>query len=177
MRRAKHFKKRSGERAIPILATLLLFTLFSSTCFPLSQALRTEEVPSLPAIAGQIEIKGALSARPEWIVETAPEENALPNDPYPLLYTASVSPQDVKPKEKVAYLTFDDGPSNLTLPLLDVLDRYGVKATFFLVGKTGEEDRKAMREIVQRGHAIGVHSYSHDYQKIYASDRKASTEA
>ena len=66
-------------------------------------------------------------------------------------------------------MTFDDGPSNLTLPLLDVLDRYGVKATFFLVGKTGEEDRKAMREIVQRGHAIGVHSYSHDYQKIYAS--------
>ena len=169
MRRAKHFKKRSGERAIPILATLLLFTLFSSTCFPLSQALRTEEVPSLPAIAGQIEIKGALSARPEWTVETASEENALPNDPYPLLYTASVSPQDVKPKEKVAYLTFDDGPSNLTLPLLDVLDSYGVKATFFLVGKTGEEDRKAMREIVQRGHAIGVHSYSHDYQKIYAS--------
>lgn len=78
MRRAKHFKKRSGERAIPILATLLLFTLFSSTCFPLSQALRTEEVPSLPAIAGQIEIKGALSARPEWTVETASEENALP---------------------------------------------------------------------------------------------------
>lgn len=54
-------------------------------------------------------------------------------------------------------------------PLLDVLDRYQVKATFFLVGKTGEEDRKAMREIVKRGHAIAVHSYSHDYREIYAS--------
>lgn len=70
---------------------------------------------------------------------------------------------------KVCCLTFDDGPSANTGRVLDILDRYGVKATFFVVGKTGEADQARMREIVNRGHAIGMHSWSHDYQKIYAS--------
>ena len=70
---------------------------------------------------------------------------------------------------RVCCLTFDDGPSANTGRVLDILDRYGVKATFFVVGKTGEADQARMREIVNRGHAIGMHSWSHDYQKIYAS--------
>ena len=131
--------------------------------------------PSLSTLAGQVAIEGALSAKPKIVVESAPvvkttpQKQALPNDPYPLLYTEKISPKEDDSNEKIAYLTFDDGPSDLTIPLLDVLDRYQVKATFFLVGKTGEEDRKAMREIVKRGHAIAVHSYSHDYREIYAS--------
>lgn len=70
---------------------------------------------------------------------------------------------------KVVYLTFDDGPSELTLPLLDVLDKYGVKATFFVVNTAGEGEASYLKEIVSRGHAIGVHSATHDYHKIYAS--------
>lgn len=169
LRRAKHFKKGHGGKIASVFATLLLFTLFSGTCFPLSHALQIASPPSLATFAGQVGMEGVLSAQPEIVVETAPEENALPEDPYPLLYTTSVPSKDGNPKEKVAYLTFDDGPSDLTIPLLDVLDQYHVKATFFLVGKTGEKDREAMREIVRRGHAIAVHSYSHDYRQIYAS--------
>lgn len=70
---------------------------------------------------------------------------------------------------KVIYLTFDDGPSQHTRKLLDILDKYNVKATFFVVGNKGNYD--IMREIVNRGHAIGIHSVTHDYSKIYKSEQ------
>ena len=70
---------------------------------------------------------------------------------------------------KVCCLTFDDGPSPNTDRILEILDRYGVKATFFVVGRTGEADQERMRRIVAAGHAIGMHSWSHDYKKVYAS--------
>lgn len=73
------------------------------------------------------------------------------------------------PAGKVVYMTFDDGPSDLTVPLLNVLDQYHVKATFFVVGLFDRNETADLKEIVRRGHAIGVHSYTHDYRKIYAS--------
>ncbi len=69
---------------------------------------------------------------------------------------------------KVIYLTFDDGPSSYTSELLDILDRYGVKATFFVTGRNpgynyliGEEYR--------RGHSIGLHTNTHNYSYVYSS--------
>ena len=67
------------------------------------------------------------------------------------------------------YLTFDDGPSIYTEDILDILDSYGVQATFFVVGKETEWAKDAMRDIVARGHTLGMHSYSHKYSEIYAS--------
>ena len=65
------------------------------------------------------------------------------------------------------YLTFDDGPSVNTDQILDILDEYGVKATFFVVGKEGYNDQ--YRRIVEEGHTLGMHSYSHVYRDIYES--------
>ena len=67
------------------------------------------------------------------------------------------------------YLTFDDGPSIYTDQILDILDEYDVKATFFVVGKETETAAEAMTEIVARGHTLGMHSYSHKYTEVYAS--------
>ena len=67
------------------------------------------------------------------------------------------------------YLTFDDGPSVYTDEILDILKKYGVKATFFVCG-TGDGDpeiRHVYKRIVDEGHAIGMHSYSHVYSKVY----------
>jgi len=66
-----------------------------------------------------------------------------------------------------AYLTFDDGPSHNTTKILDILDQYGVKATFFVIYNKGQED--VYRDIVNRGHTIALHSYTHDYKGIYSS--------
>jgi len=79
--------------------------------------------------------------------------------------TAAERPEIRWPENKTVYLTFDDGPGPYTEKLLDVLDRYDVKATFFVVDS---EYNSLMKEIVDRGHSIGIHSVTHDYGQIYA---------
>ncbi len=72
-----------------------------------------------------------------------------------------------KPAGKVAYLTFDDGPSPVTRHVLDTLKKYGVKATFFVVGKNIPGNEAILKRAVAEGHVIGGHTYSHDYRIIY----------
>ncbi len=79
-----------------------------------------------------------------------------------------VMPTPTPSTGKTVYLTFDDGPSSYTPQILDTLDKYGVKATFFV--KNGGKYNYLMKDIVNRGNAIGLHTYSHDYKKIYSSD-------
>lgn len=67
------------------------------------------------------------------------------------------------------YLTFDDGPSSNTGAILDILASYDVKATFFVTGKEQEMYLPLYRRIVEEGHTLGMHSYSHRYGEIYAS--------
>ena len=74
---------------------------------------------------------------------------------------------EVTPSGKVIYLTFDDGPSQYTEELLRVLKKYNVKATFFVM-KTSRTD--LLDDIVSQGHSIAAHTYSHNYNKIYASE-------
>ncbi len=79
-------------------------------------------------------------------------------------------------EESRVYLTFDDGPSKNTEKILDILDRYHVKATFFLTGREDNASLKMYREIVKRGHTIGMHSYSHKYDAIYESAQAFETD-
>lgn len=70
-------------------------------------------------------------------------------------------------EEKIVYLTFDDGPSVNTQAVLDILDQYKIKATFFVTGMN--PDYFSMIKVAyDKGHTIGMHTYSHDYA-IYAS--------
>ena len=82
--------------------------------------------------------------------------------------------EDASDEENVTvrkvYLTFDDGPSSNTDNILDILDTYGVKATFFVTGKEGAKAEASYRRIVEEGHTLGMHSYTHDYSVIYASE-------
>ena len=73
----------------------------------------------------------------------------------------------VQPEGKVIYLTFDDGPSPFTEELLDVLAKYDVKATFFVVDR-GYRD--TLRRIAAEGHTLAMHCGTHTYRKIYASE-------
>ncbi|MGN0141311.1 MAG: polysaccharide deacetylase family protein [Roseburia sp.] len=67
------------------------------------------------------------------------------------------------------YLTFDNGPSENTAEILDILDRYGVKATFFVVGSEAEEAQEIYKRIVEDGHTLGMHSFCNKYSVIYQS--------
>ena len=69
--------------------------------------------------------------------------------------------------EKVIYLTFDDGPSDYTEKIVDILDEYNVPATFFFIGKNVVGREEKVRYAAERGHRIGLHSMTHDRSIIY----------
>ena len=72
--------------------------------------------------------------------------------------------------DKVMYLTFDDGPSSSVTPqVLDVLKRYNIKATFFVLGKNAEKNPEVLKRIAKEGHMIANHSYSHSMDYVYSS--------
>lgn len=76
----------------------------------------------------------------------------------------------VSASEKIAYLTFDDGPNKYTSQVLDILKEKNVKATFFVIGGRIARSPDTMNRMVQEGHYIGLHSMSHDVKRLYNGD-------
>ena len=75
-----------------------------------------------------------------------------------------------QPAEKVAYVTFDDGPSEITPGILDTLKKYDAKATFFLIGEEITEEREEIvKREIKEGHSVGVHTYCHKKEEIYCN--------
>ena len=75
---------------------------------------------------------------------------------------------NVKKNGKIVYLTFDDGPASYTEEILDVLNKYNVKATFFVTNQFSGYQSVIKREY-NEGHTVAVHTHSHNYKKIYNS--------
>jgi len=90
--------------------------------------------------------------------------------PAPEAAPASSLPQEEPVPEKWVCLTFDDGPSDRVTPrVLDTLKAYNVRATFFIVNY-GESGKALIRRMIDEGHTVAIHGYSHDYASIYKSD-------
>lgn len=70
---------------------------------------------------------------------------------------------------KTVYLTFDDGPSENTIKILDILKEKNVKATFFPIGNNSDFAKSVYKRIIDEGHTIGNHTFSHNYATIYSS--------
>jgi peptidoglycan/xylan/chitin deacetylase (PgdA/CDA1 family) len=86
--------------------------------------------------------------------------------------TGAGAPEDTQPDSvaRVVYLTFDDGPDPAsTAQIMNILDQYGIKGTFFVVGTRIELYPEVLKEIAAKGHVIGNHTYNHKYEEIYAS--------
>lgn len=77
--------------------------------------------------------------------------------------------------KKVAYLTFDDGPSETVTPqILDILKSENIQATFFLIGKyvdKNDTSKNLVKREIAEGNAIGIHSYSHDYSYLFPNGK------
>ena len=71
--------------------------------------------------------------------------------------------------KSIAYLTFDDGPSSITNAVLDILKKYNVKATFFVIN-SGSYNKTTLQREVNEGHTIGLHAYDHNYAIAYKDD-------
>lgn len=106
-----------------------------------------KEIEDLNKLLKKVNSKSIVAAEQELALENSPQTRVAPGN-------------------KTCYLTFDDGPSDRTVEILDILERYEVKATFFVVGSS---KLQYLPRIAEKGHAIGLHANNHDYSKIYKS--------
>lgn len=159
LQRVKRLKKMIlWTIALAILIPVTGCILLSVRVFQLKKqvAVLTEQ---LPVEEIQEEASG--------VYETTKVEESVRDTETKAEEPAKINP--VKSSGKKVYLTFDDGPSSNTDQILDILKDYDVKATFFVVGKTDERSVKAYQRIVEEGHTLAMHSYSHRYDEIYES--------
>lgn len=82
----------------------------------------------------------------------------------------------VKTDKKLVAITFDDGPSSFTKEVLDILDKHNAKATFFCVGKNVESNPELFKSIIEKGHLVGNHTYSHSNNIGFSKTQTVRTE-
>ncbi len=114
-------------------------------------------------------VETVIPAQEDKSVETEPVETIEMDADYATeVVSGAENPEDIEGTRYV-YLTFDDGPSSSTEKILDILQQYNVKATFFVCGKPDARYTDVYKRIVDEGHTLGMHSYSHKYNAIYES--------
>lgn len=139
-------------------SAFLLVVILTLTC-----AACTREQEVIAAVPNQIQ---------EITVERQEEILSRIEDAYTTTQSVTQQPgqlteDDLPEGAKIMYLTFDDGPSSNTEEILDILDYYGCQATFFVVGSGYNSE---YIKIVERGHTLALHTLTHDYETIYASE-------
>ncbi|MGO0884182.1 polysaccharide deacetylase family protein [Clostridioides difficile] len=90
--------------------------------------------------------------------------------------SAEVSKGPSKSSGKVAYITIDDGPSKFTDQMIKTLNKYNVKATFFMIDGNMKEYPQQVKNIIKNGNTAGFHSVSHDIHKLYVTSTSAKDE-
>lgn len=148
--------------------------------------------PSVCCVALMLQVRGLnrrideMAKRLELLEQTSDSRLSNLGGESPMLYasaqTGAVLEAGGKPLQELGdeeqstseaqhkvYLTFDDGPSIYTSEILDILAENDIKATFFVVGKEDERSQEMIQRIVEEGHTLGMHSYSHKYSELYAS--------
>ena len=171
--RAQRIRRLKRLIVIVPLSVILILTVLC-TFLGIRLHMVKKELRRARATIDAVSVMNRTSAAPD--TDTDDPEGA--EDP---LYTVSgvdTSARNTQPGEepiegdegiRKVYLTFDDGPSSNTGRILDILAEYDVKATFFVVGKEEEEYQALYRRIVEEGHTLAMHSYSHKYNEIYQS--------
>jgi peptidoglycan/xylan/chitin deacetylase (PgdA/CDA1 family) len=176
-------RRNRVERLKKIIVTVVLAAIFIPTIVSIILGIRLKSVSSrLRQVQTESETMRQQLAKLETEEESLTQElamqEAITESGTSAVSESENSGQDIASSDgiKRVYLTFDDGPSSNTAAILDILAEYGVKATFFVVGDTSEEGKALYQRIVAEGHSIGVHSYSHKYSEIYASDEAFFTD-
>ena len=150
-----------------ILCGLVIFAI-CGTIFCMVANSRESSLENKMALLGQ---EGAAMAKgtDAALAQAAEEIRAARDKSFSVQPGVPVGTEDPSDDKKVVYLTFDDGPSENTKKIIDILAQYDAKATFFVTG-SNEECRHYIKEAYDAGHTIGLHTYSHDYAGVYASD-------
>ncbi len=166
MLRIKRLLRKSRYNLNAVIMCALVFFAIGATAFCMvansREAARDKEAAK-QLIGKEPEEAVAAAAAVKNAVE---HQRAKASSVQPGVPVGTTDPKDDK---KVVYLTFDDGPSENTKRILDILAQYNAKATFFITG-ANEDCRPYIKEAYEAGHTIGLHTYTHDYDKVYESD-------
>ena len=161
------YRKRRVKRIKRIIIFLVIFFILLPTCLSVYLIFRVN------SLENRLE---EMVLEKETVTVSGPA--AEPETPVPVatvtVETPEETPEPVSPDSegtgRKVYLTFDDGPGRNTEKILDILKEKGVKATFFVTGKTDDFSKEMYKRIVEEGHTLGMHSYSHVYDEIYSSE-------
>lgn len=146
-----------------LLALLILIPTVCAVVFGVQNSVLRRQLAE--AAAGTVQTPPGVKGDPLDLTATPIDYQSL----YPELYgTGEISAERLYETDTV-YLTFNSTPGENTGKILDILDDYGVKATFFLSGTADTVSREQMKAIVDRGHSIGLNGYSDSYQQLYGS--------
>ncbi len=162
---------------VKLFFTLLTFIVLIFGYFHFAIGINSNTISSSEA-SGELQVAATLDPTSDS-TSTDTVESTLENS----IESSSSEPMETTPMpessatftepvpNKVAYLTFDDGPTDHTPQLLDILDQYQVKATFFITGQFLNESEliTQIQDMVNRGHQVAVHTFSHQYKYIYGS--------
>ena len=138
----------------------------------LGKTVLNSKIPSI----NEMRILGAVETMPEEYAQTLLSDKKIVKYDYDAEKVSRILKNiEQSDGKKIAFLTFDDGPSTTVTPeILDILKSNDVKATFFLVGtniEANEYSKDLVRRILQDGHAIGNHTYTHNYRNIYPDNQ------
>lgn len=177
---SKHYSKRIRYLRRLIITTVVAACLIP-TCICLIMAVRYDRLNTRyeQSQADLAWYRDRYGSEMEILRDEEPSEvestnNALTNseemdvDYATVDVSGALNPEDIEGTRYV-YLTFDDGPSTYTDEILDILAQYDVKATFFVCGKENARYTDIYKRIVNEGHTLGMHSYSHKYSELYSS--------
>ena len=131
-----------------------------------------EVLKSMSEMENRLAYEKELALSDSTIQSDMNQKKSLPEyvNLYPDLYVDKIEPNIADKTEKIAYLTFDDGPSENTLKNLKTLEEKNAVATFFILGSTMDKaGEEALKKMVEQGCAIGIHTYSHEKNIIYGS--------
>ena len=191
-RLSKKGRRKRRQQIVLISAAILIIAAVVAIIVVIANASRKDS-PKAQEVSAETRQAGVQSSAPPGETAGDPAEARVPGETgteaqagadvavteAPAEAETEAPPYRIAPKDNgetrvtpenwngcTVFLTFDDGPSENTWDIMDVLDEYGVKATFFVLGNASADTYK---EMIDRGHAIGVHSLSHVYSEIYAS--------
>lgn len=181
-----YYKRKNAKKRVYIIISVLIMILAAATVIfycesakvPTGTGVQATPTPDVvtsadltePTASPEVTITPVPTASPDIAQEVSTGEQAIVSTPEPTFQPDLLKVVRNKDGVKTAYLTFDDGPTkSITPKVLDVLRRYNVKATFFMVGTLIESNPDMARRVYEEGHLLANHSYAHEYKELYAT--------
>ena len=165
------YRRKRVRRIKRIIITFVVLLLLLPTCLSVYLIFRVSSLEKRLDVISEIQSKSVSETDvdvEETVAETGTASGGSVSGDALDIPGPTPIPQGLGKK---VYLTFDDGPGPNTKMLLDILKKNGIHATFFVTGKTDDFSKEIYKRIVDEGHTLGMHSYSHVYEEIYSSEK------